>query len=71
MELVDNAVILVVPGAMVAGLADGLFWASLIFSLVVAFAVTVPVNRWMIGRGGGHAVMHQYHAADGGVPGAV
>ncbi|GAA1777245.1 DUF4396 domain-containing protein [Luedemannella helvata] len=61
MELVDNAVMLVVPGAMAAGLASGLFWASLAFSLLVAFLLTVPVNRWLIGRGLGHAVMHQHH----------
>ena len=61
MEIVDNAVILAVPGAMDAGLASWLFWASLAFALAVAFVVTVPVNRWMIGRGRGHAVVHQYH----------
>jgi len=61
MELIDNTVIVAVPGAMDAGLADVLFWASLAFSLVVAFVVTVPVNRWLIGRGKGHAVMHAYH----------
>jgi hypothetical protein len=61
MELVDNGVILVVPGAMSAGLLDALFWASLALSLVVAFLVTVPVNRWMIGRGKGHAVVHESH----------
>jgi hypothetical protein len=61
MELIDNAVIVVVPGAMDAGLAEWLFWASLAFSLVVAFVVTTPVNKWMIGRGRGHAVVHQYH----------
>jgi hypothetical protein len=61
MELVDNAIVLVVPGAMAAGLGDRLFWASLAGSLVVAFVVTVPVNRWLIGRGKGHAVMHRYH----------
>ncbi|MBA3234316.1 MAG: DUF4396 domain-containing protein [Propionibacteriales bacterium] len=59
MELVDNAVILAVPGAMEAGLVSSLFWSALVFSLVVAFVVTVPVNRWMIGRGRGHAVVHQ------------
>jgi hypothetical protein len=63
MELVDNGVILLVPGAMAAGLGDWLFWASLAGSLVVAFVVTVPVNRWLIGRGRGHAVMHRYHHA--------
>ena len=61
MEIVDNLVILAVPGAMEAGLADVLFWGSLAFSLVVAFFVTVPVNRAMISRGKGHAVAHQYH----------
>jgi hypothetical protein len=61
MEIVDNAVMLLVPGAMEAGLASWLFWASLAFALAVAFVVTVPVNRWLIGRGKGHAVVHQYH----------
>ena len=61
MEIVDNLVILTVPGAMDAGLLDVLFWGSLTFSLVVAFVVTVPVNRAMISRGKGHAVVHEYH----------
>jgi hypothetical protein len=61
MELVDNATIVVVPGALDAGLADFLFWASLIGSLVIAFVITVPVNRWMIARGRGHAVVHEFH----------
>ena len=61
MEIVDNAIVLAVPGAMDAGLASWLFWASLAFSLLIAFVVTVPVNRWMIGRGKGHAVVHAYH----------
>ena len=61
MELVDNAVVLAVPGAMDAALTDALFWGSLAFSLVVAFVVTVPVNRWLIGRGKGHAVVHDLH----------
>ncbi|WP_457112724.1 DUF4396 domain-containing protein [Marmoricola sp. URHA0025 HA25] len=61
MELIDNAFIVVVPGAMAAGLADVLFWTSLVASLAIAFAVTVPVNRWMIGRGRGHAVVHSMH----------
>ena len=61
MELVDNGVLLVVPGAMDAGLLDALFWGSLAFALLVAFIVTVPVNRAMIARGRGHAVVHQYH----------
>ena len=61
MEIVDNGVIVVVPGAMDAGLATWLFWLSLLLSLVVAFVVTLPVNRWMIGRGRGHAVVHEFH----------
>jgi len=61
MELVDNAVLVFVPGAMDAGLASWLFWLSLAFALAVAFVVTVPVNKWMIGRGLGHAVVHEYH----------
>ncbi len=61
MEIVDNAVILAVPGAMEAGLESWLFWSALAFSLVVAFVVTVPVNRWMIRRGRGHAVVHAHH----------
>jgi hypothetical protein len=61
MEIMDNLFILAVPGALAAGLADGLFWWSLIVSLVVAFLVTVPVNRWLIQRGKGHAVVHARH----------
>ena len=62
MEIVDNAFILVVPGALAAGLADGLFWWSLAVSLAIAFVVTVPVNRRLIARGRGHAVVHHLHA---------
>ena len=61
MEVLDNLVILAVPGAMNAGLTSPLFWGSLAFSLVVAFVLTTPVNRSMISRGKGHAVVHQYH----------
>ena len=61
MELIDNAVIVVVPGALDAQLDDWLFWGSLAFSLVIAFIVTTPVNRWMISRGRGHAVVHGHH----------
>lgn len=61
MEVVDNAVMVLVPGAMHAGLANWIFWAALAFAFVVAFAVTLPVNRWMISRGKGHAVVHEYH----------
>ena len=61
MEVVDNAVMLLVPGAMEAGLTSALFWGALAFALAVAFVVTVPVNRWLIGRGRGHAVVHAHH----------
>jgi hypothetical protein len=62
MEIVDNAFIVIVPGALAAGLSDSLFWWSLGLSLVIAFVLTVPVNRWLIARGRGHAVMHELHA---------
>ena len=62
MEIVDNAFILAVPGALAAGLGDALLWWSLAVSLVIAFPLTVPVNRWLIARGRGHAVMHELHA---------
>jgi hypothetical protein len=61
MEIVDNAVILVVPGAMEAGLDDPLFWGSLAFALAVAFVAAYPVNRWLIARGRGHAIVHSRH----------
>lgn len=61
MEVVDNAIMLWIPGAMEAGATSWLFWASLAFALAVAFVVTVPVNRWLIGRGRGHAVVHRFH----------
>jgi len=61
MEVVDNAVVLAVPGAMDAGLLSPLFWGALAFALAVAFVVTVPVNRALIARGRGHAVVHEYH----------
>jgi hypothetical protein len=61
MEVVDNAVMLLVPGAMDAGLDDALFWGALAFALAVAFVVAVPVNRWLIARGRGHAVAHGHH----------
>lgn len=61
MEFVDNTFILFVPGAMAAGLADGLFWWSLALSLAIAFVIAVPVNRWLIARGRGHAVLHGLH----------
>ena len=71
MEIVDDGFILVVPGAMAAGLADGLFWWSLAVGLVIAFVVAVPVNRWLIARGRGHAVVHELHAHYGPRPGSV
>ncbi|WP_155373610.1 DUF4396 domain-containing protein [Catellatospora vulcania] len=61
MELIDNAIMVGVPGAMDAGLSSGLFWAALALSLLVAFVLTVPVNRWLISRGKGHAVVHRFH----------
>lgn len=71
MELVDNGVVLVVPGAMDAGLGDALFWWSLLLSLAIAFAATVPVNRWLISRGRGHAVVHDLHQGHDEAPGMV
>jgi hypothetical protein len=61
MEIVDNAIILLIPGAMEAGLTDLLFWGSLGVALLVAGAAAFPVNRWLIQRGRGHAVVHAYH----------
>jgi hypothetical protein len=61
MEFVDNAIMLVIPGAMDAGLLDPLFWGSLAVSLILAGAAAFPVNRWLIARGKGHAVVHAYH----------
>lgn len=61
MEIVDNGFMLLVPGAISAGLSTFLFWWSLLVSLVIAFVVTVPVNRWLISKGKGHAVMHGLH----------
>jgi hypothetical protein len=59
MELVDNAVVLAVPGALEAGLGSLLFWGSLSFALAIAFVAAVPVNRWLIARGRGHAAVHR------------
>ncbi|HET9675751.1 MAG TPA: DUF4396 domain-containing protein [Gaiellaceae bacterium] len=61
MEVVDNAIVLLIPGAMEAGLDELLFWASLAFALAVAFVAAFPVNRWLIARGRGHAVAHAHH----------
>ena len=61
MEIVDNAIMLLIPGAMEAGLTNLLFWGSLAFALLVAGVAAFPVNRWLIRRGRGHAVVHAYH----------
>lgn len=61
MEIVDNTFILAIPGAMDAGLSSALFWSTLAAALTIAFVLTVPVNRWLIARGQGHAVVHQFH----------
>jgi hypothetical protein len=62
MEVVDNLLMLVIPGAMTAGLTSGVFWGSLVLSLGIAFVLTVPVNRWLIARGRGHALTHAHHS---------
>ena len=62
MEFVDNAILLLIPGAMEAGLTDAGFYAALTAALIIAGAAALPVNRWLIARGKGHAVMHRYHA---------
>jgi hypothetical protein len=59
MEIVDNLIMLVVPGALAAGLSDLLFWGSLAVALVVAGACAYPLNRWLIARGRGHAAVHR------------
>ena len=61
MEVIDNTVMVAVPGAMDAGLGTVLFWVSLAGSLALAFVLTVPVNRWLMSRGKGHAVVHAHH----------
>jgi Domain of unknown function (DUF4396) len=61
MEIVDNLFLLVIPGALAAGLGDPLFWWSLAVALLIAGAVAFPVNRWLIARGRGHAVVHAHH----------
>jgi hypothetical protein len=62
MEIVDNAIILLIPGAMEAGLDSVGFYAALTVALIIAGAAAFPINRWLISRGKGHAVVHQYHA---------
>jgi Domain of unknown function (DUF4396) len=67
MEVVDNVIMLVIPGALNAGLGDLLFWGSLAFSLVIAGAFALPVNRWLLARGKGHAAVHET-GIHGGLP---
>jgi Domain of unknown function (DUF4396) len=62
MEIVDNAILLLIPGAMDTGVGDIGFWASLAVALLIAGAAAYPANRWLIARGKGHAVVHQHHA---------
>ena len=64
MEIVDNAIMLAIPGAMGAGLGSALFWVSLPASLIIAGVAAFPVNRWLIARGQGHAVVHSHHRSD-------
>ncbi|WP_432497392.1 DUF4396 domain-containing protein [Kineococcus auxinigenes] len=61
MEIIDNTAMLAIPGAMHSGVASWIFWASLAGALALAFVITTPINRWMISRGKGHAVVHAYH----------
>src|SRR3954465_5528385 len=66
MEVLDSLTVLLIPGAMAAGLGDPLFWGSLAGALFLAFWAAFPVNRWLIARGKGHAVVHRYHEGHGG-----
>jgi hypothetical protein len=61
MEIVDTLIVLVIPGAMDAGLTDALFWGSLLAALILAGSAAFPVNRWLVARGKGHAAIHAYH----------
>ena len=61
MEIIDNLLMIAIPGAMMAGVLSGLFWLSLAIALAVAFVLTVPVNYWLISRGRGHAAVHELH----------
>ena len=67
MEIIDNAVMLVIPGAMSAGLDQPLFWGSLMLSLVLAGVAAFPANRWLISRGKGHALIHKHHTTPSSV----
>lgn len=61
MEIVDNVVMALIPGAMDAGLVNPVFWLAMPFALTVAFFAAVPVNKYLLDRGKGHALVHQYH----------
>jgi len=61
MEIVDNLIMLLIPGAMDAAFTSGLFWGSLVIALAIAAVAAFPVNRWLISRGKGHAVVHAHH----------
>jgi hypothetical protein len=63
MEIVDTLIVVLIPGALAAGLGDPLFWGSLAVALLIAGGFAFPVNRWLLSRGKGHAVVHQYHHA--------
>jgi sterol desaturase/sphingolipid hydroxylase (fatty acid hydroxylase superfamily) len=65
MEIVDNAVVVAIPGAMNAGLVNVVFWVSLVLALVVAFGAAYPVNRYLLTRGKGHALTHEFHHSAG------
>ncbi len=69
MEVVDNLVMATIPGAMNAGLVNLVFWAGMALSLVIAFAAAYPVNRWLLGRGKGHALTHEFHGIEAPVAG--
>ncbi len=69
MEVVDNLVMAVIPGAMDAGLVNAVFWVGMSISLVAAFAAAYPVNRQLLSRGKGHALTHAHHGASGAVTG--
>lgn len=62
MEIVDNGAMLAIPGAMDAGIGSWVFWTALAAALALAFVITLPVNRWLMSRGRGHAVVHAHHA---------
>jgi preprotein translocase subunit SecG len=70
MELVDNAVMAAIPGAMEAGLVNWVFWVSMMIALTAAFLAAYPVNRYLLARGKGHALTHAYHGDSGPVTGA-